>query len=179
MSGSESETLLLVSPDIFHRREYNDMMAEWVQDKGPIIPSALVSGSLTYDEWLSRERKFESEDTCPRGMVPCNLYFLTRASDGKIVGAAHIRWRLNKELLHSGGHIGYGIRPSERGKGYGTRQLGLILDKCRERKMEKLLITCTDDNPASQKIILKNGGVLENTVSASQGELVRRYWVEL
>ena len=59
MSASETETLLLVSPDIFHRREYTDMMEEWLQDGDPIIPSALVSGSLTYDEWLSRERKFE------------------------------------------------------------------------------------------------------------------------
>lgn len=179
MSASETETLLLVSPDIFHRREYTDMMEEWLQDGDPIIPSALVSGSLTYDEWLSRERKFESEDTCPRGMVPCNLYFFTRASDGKIVGAASIRWRLNKELLHNGGHIGYGIRPSERGKGYGTRQLQLILDKCRERKMERILITCLEDNLASQKIILQNGGVLENTATTSQGKTVYRYWVEL
>ena len=112
-------------------------------------------------------------------MVPSNLYFLTRASDGKIVGAASIRWRLNKELLHNGGHIGYGIRPSERGKGYGTRQLGLILDKCRERKMEKVLITCLEENLPSQKIVLKNGGVLENTVTTSQGETFCRYWVEL
>ena len=155
------------------------MMGEWLRDGGPIIPSALVSGSLTYDEWLNRERKFESEDTCPRGMVPSNLYFLTRASDGKIVGAASVRWRLNKELLHNGGHIGYGIRPSERGKGYGTRQLGLILDKCRERKMEKVLITCLKENLPSQKIVLKNGGVLENTVTTSQGETFCRYWVEL
>ena len=179
MSGSEAETLLLVSPDIFHRREYNDMMAEWMQDSGPIIPSALVSGSLAYDEWLSRERKFETDDTCPKGMVPSNLYFLTRASDGKIVGAASIRWRLNKELLHNGGNVGYGIRPSERGKGYGTRLLGLILDKCRERKMEKVLITCSDEIAASQRIILKNGGALENTVAAPRGDMVRRYWVEL
>ena len=155
------------------------MMGEWLRDGGPIIPSALVSGSLTYDEWLNRERKFESEDTCPRGMVPSNLYFLTRASDGKIVGAASVRWRLNKELLHNGGHIGYGIRPSERGKGYGTRQLRLILGKCRERKMEKVLITCLKENLPSQKIVLKNGGVLENTVTTSQGETFCRYWVEL
>lgn len=115
----------------------------------------------------------------PGGMVPSNLYFLTRASDGKIVGAASVRWRLNKELLHNGGHIGYGIRPSERGKGYGTRQLRLILDKCRERKMEKVLITCLKENLPSQKIVLKNGGVLENTVTTSQGETFCRYWVEL
>lgn len=179
MGSVNSEALLLVRPDSFHQREYHDMMAEWSQDKGRIIPSALVSGNLSYDEWLTRERKFESEDTCPKGKVPCNLYFLTRVSDGKIVGASSIRWKLNKGLLHSGGHIGYGIRPSERGKGYGTRQLGLILEKCRERKMDQVLITCLEDNTASQKIILNNGGVLENAVTTPQGEIFFRYWVKL
>ena len=179
MKTEEKETLLLVSPDIFHRREYSDMMEEWQQDGGPIIPAALISGSLSYDEWLNRERKFESEDTCPRGMSPCNLYFLTRAADGKIVGAAVIRWKLNKELLHKGGHLDFGIRPSERNKGYGSRLLPLLFGKCRERKMERVLITCPEGNTGCRSIVLKNGGVWEDTITASNGDTTERYWVVL
>jgi predicted acetyltransferase len=83
-------------------------------------------------------------------------------------------------LAHEGGHIGYGVRPSERGKGYGTEVCRRTLEAARGLGLARVLITCDTDNPASARIIEKNGGVLENEVrSRETGKMKRRYWVTL
>jgi predicted acetyltransferase len=99
--------------------------------------------------------------------------------DGKIVGTIAVRHYLNDSLLKSGGHIGYGIRPSERRKGYGTKMLALALNKCRDFGIEKALVTCDKDNIASAKTAMRNGGILENEVTEDNGNIVQRYWITL
>lgn len=73
-----------------------------------------------------------------------------------------------------GGHIGYGIRPSERGKGYGKQQLALALLEAKKLALSPVLITCDMDNAASRAVILANGGVLEDVRAGKE-----RYWIEL
>ena len=102
-----------------------------------------------------------------------------RRDESHILGATSIRHYLNEDLLQTGGHIAYGIRPSERRKGYATQQLTLALQKCGEMGIARVLITCDDDNVGSAKVIVHNGGVLENKVSEDTGQLVRRYWINL
>ena len=97
--------------------------------------------------------------------------------NGKIVGTIAIRNYLNDSLMKSGGHIGYGIRPSERRKGYGAKMLALALKKCREFGVEKALVTCDKDNIASAKTAMKNGGILENELVEENGNIVQRYWI--
>ena len=87
-----------------------------------------------------------------------------------------IRHRLNDHLLAVGGHIGYSVRKSCRGHGYVAEMLRLALLVCRRLGIERALVTCSDDNIASVKTILKNGGVLED-VRSSDGHRVRRYWI--
>ena len=99
--------------------------------------------------------------------------------DSKIVGTINIRYKLNDYLLRIGGHIGYGIRPSERCKGYATKMLALALEKCRELGIDKALVTCDKDNLGSAKTIINNGGVLENEYTESDGNIVQRYWIIL
>jgi predicted acetyltransferase len=67
-------------------------------------------------------------------------------------------------ILLSGGHIGFGVRPSERRNGYGAKMLALALEKCRELAIEKALVTCDAENIGSAKTIMKNGGVLESEI---------------
>ena len=113
------------------------------------------------------------------GVVPESTYWLVR--DGTtFVGFSRLRHRLVPALEHHGGHVGYAIRPSERGKGYGTRILALTLDKARERGLDRLLVTCDTDNAASVRVIEKNGGVLENQlISNRSGKMISRYWIAL
>jgi predicted acetyltransferase len=84
---------------------------------------------------------------------------------------------LNDHLLQIGGHIGDMVRPSERRKGYGTEQIRLALEKCRELGIPWVLVTCDKDNIASARTIQKNGGVLENEVMDAD-VVKQRYWID-
>lgn len=113
------------------------------------------------------------------GFVPNSVFFCLDRDRDRLIGAVNIRHVLNDELLFTGGHIGDGIRPSERRKGYGTAMLSLALEECRKLGISKVLITCDKDNIGSAKAIQRNGGVLENEVRNEEGELEQRYWVDL
>ena len=91
-----------------------------------------------------------------------------------------IRHELNASLQRYSGHIGYSVCPSERRKGYATRMLAAALDICREMGLSRVMISCTPDNEASRRTILKNGGVYENTVyEPERGRSLERYWITL
>ncbi len=121
---------------------------------------------------------------CARGIklntdrVPENEFWLV--DDGKVVARSKLRHRLNPALEDEGGHIGYGVRPSERQKGYGTLILKLTLEKAKDLGLDKVLLTCDTDNIASAKIIEKNGGKLaEQAVSNKNSKQISRYWIEI
>ena len=100
----------------------------------------------------------------------------------KFIGEIGIRHSLNEALLQYGGHIGYGIRFSCWGQGYGTKMLSLALKKAKLMGLDRVLITCDDDNFASAKVIENNNGKLENVVeNVIDGKTIhtRRYWIEL
>ena len=84
-------------------------------------------------------------------------------------------------LEAEGGHIGYSVRPSERGKGYATRMLEMALAEARRLGLKRVLITCDRKNVASARVIRKNGGRLENEVVSRlrDREFTQRYWLEL
>lgn len=111
--------------------------------------------------------------------MPESTHWLVR--DGTtFVGFSRLRHRLAPALEHHGGHVGYAIRPSERGKGYGTRILALTLNKAREMGLDRVLVTCDTDNLASVRVIEANGGVLQNqSVSNRSGKMISRYWISL
>jgi hypothetical protein len=75
-------------------------------------------------------------------------------------GAICLRHYLNDFLLRAGGHIGYSIWPSARSRGLATWALGEVLSHAAARGMDRLLITCHDDNVASARVIKRNGGLL-------------------
>jgi hypothetical protein len=89
----------------------------------------------------------------------------------------NIRYYLNAFLLHEGGHIGDGIRPSERRKGYATELLRLALIECEALGIERALVVCDRDNVGSAKAIQRNGGVLENEYVNEEGKIEQRYWI--
>lgn len=110
-----------------------------------------------YEEWLNKlERDYVMEPSEER--VPARTYFLVRESDSRIVGMINIRTALNERLSKYGGHIGYGIRPTERGKGYNKINLYLGLKVCDEYGIDKVLMDADLDNPASWKTMEALGG---------------------
>ena len=106
--------------------------------------------------------------------------FVLVDENNNIYGGLNIRHKLNDSLLVHGGHIGYLIRPSERKKGYGTIMLGLALKKCAELGIDKVLVTCREENQASAKVIENNGGIYENSLkNNNDNKMYRRYWIYL
>ena len=107
------------------------------------------------------------------------MFFLLDTERDRLLGAINIRHHLDDYLLREGGHIGDGIRPSERRKGYATEMIRLALIECRELGIEKVLMTCDRDNIASAKSIINNGGILENEFINSDGVIKQRYWITI
>ena len=128
---------------------------------------------FVYEDWLETIQLAEAGLGLPEGFVPY-IQLISFAADGQAVGFLNLRLRLNDYLLQEGGHIGYSIRPSQRRKGLAKLQLKLGLAEARKQGLERVLITCDEDNEASRRTILSAGGVYENTIDRSQ-----RYWIDL
>ena len=126
-----------------------------------------------FDEFVEVRRQRET-DPIP-GYVAQTDYWLI--VDGQYAGEVNIRHALTDGLLRFGGHIGYRIRPSMRRKGYGTLQCKLGIEKAREIGIQRILITCDDNNTGSYKIIEANGGVLWDKVNNGREFKTRRYWI--
>lgn len=125
--------------------------------------------------YIEQQKRYASGDV-PRDKVSESKLWLV---DGdKFIGRVSIRHRLNKKLKQFGGHVGYVIRPSERKKGYGLKILKLSLYKAKHLGLDKVLVTCDDDNIASQKIIEKNGGQLKKKIMW-EGKLIRHYLIKI
>lgn len=156
------------------------MMEEWTKDiaerHSNHSPHALFRNDFhNFDSYLERlETKTETAD----GRVPNTVLFCLDTDRNIFVGAVDIRHYLTDPLLHTGGHIGDGIRPSERRKGYATAMIALALKECKKLGIERALMTCDKTNIGSAKSIIKNGGVFENEVW-DEGVLEQRFWIDL
>ena len=160
--------------------EYLDSYKEAVKEERRLRPDQEESFSDP-DIVLQKAADYENGRNLKPGYVRMTMLWLVR--DDRFIGEVGIRHELTPALTQYAGHIGYGIRPSEEGKGYGTIQLAMALQFCREElHLTRVLITCDDDNQASARVIEKNGGVLENKVinELDRGAvLTRRYWISL
>ena len=103
--------------------------------------------------------------------------FLIAEFDGELIGRASIRHSLNGFYLNFVGHIGYGVRPQFRRRGFATEILRQSLQYIRELGVTDVLVTCDEDNVGSSKVIESLGGILENRVEY-KGTLKRRYWIK-
>ncbi len=144
------------------------------------------SGALeeyaTFEDWIQHLDSYKDRNKIKPGSdrVEGSQWVLVDDEKHRVLGMANIRHYLNDYLLREGGHIGYSIRPSERGKGYGHLQLMLALDVLRDLGLDRALVTCDEDNAASYRTIESCGGVLENIVSIpGETKPLRRYWISL
>jgi len=130
--------------------------------------------------WIAQLEALSRRETTPPHLVPATQLGFFRPSDGRLVGMLQLRHCLNDHLARFGGHIGYSVRPSERRKGYATAMLKAALPLCRELGLERVLITCSETNEASRRVILNNGGIYESTLSEpGKTAGTERYWIEL
>ena len=133
------------------------------------------------EEWIHICELRKSEETCGEvgTEVPSTTYLAIRQSDNRLVGIIDLRHHINHPILGTwGGHCGYSVRPSERGKGYAKEMLRLNVKNAGKRGIEKMLVTCDSDNTASEKTILANSGVFESTINVDGTEM-KRYWINV
>jgi len=156
------------------KQQYFDFLEDWKGNHEDITPYAARLLERTFEEFVKDSLSYETNP--PKEFVKGTTFYLV--DEHEIVGAINIRHELNEKLLQFGGHIGYGVKPSQRQKGYAAKMLELTIPFLRELKLEKVLITCDNTNIGSAKVIENAGGILENTVKEKDLE-TRRYWVEI
>ena len=172
------EKIILVKPDL----SYADEIIKYKEES--LAESPIINGSAGLDRfssieiWFEELKKRSCEDTVPKGLVPSSTYLGVREKDNYIVGMIDIRHYLNEYLTQVGGNIGYSVRKSERNKGYAKQMLKLALEKCKELKIKKVLITCDEDNITSEKVILSANGKFED-IRSFEGKNKKRFWIEL
>jgi predicted acetyltransferase len=133
--------------------------------------------SGVFGEYIQRLERWSRGLDLPKNFVPNT--FLIAAEDDVIVGRVSIRHELNDWLAAFGGHIGYGVVPSRRRRGYATRMLELALPVAAVLGIQRALVTCDVGNVASRRVIEKNGGVFEGITDDPRLDIQkRRYWID-
>ncbi len=170
--------LELIKPSIKLKDQIEKYKIDFLNSNEICAGSSELMSMDTVSSWLKYLKTLESKDTCPEGLVPCVQYCLLDTSTNELIGLANIRLELNDYLYKYGGNIGYSISPSKRKQGYGTIQLKLVLNECKNLNINQVLITCKEENIASRKVIEKCGGVFQNAVG-NNGKLIRRYMIKI
>jgi predicted acetyltransferase len=168
---------ILVEPSQQWESAYLAFLREFA-DAGEEIAESWRLAEDDFARFLAQRRDWARGLNLPEGYVPESICWLV-SDEGEILGQISVRHRLTPALEDFGGHVGYQIRPSQRGKGYGTTMLALALDEARRLGLGRVLITCDPDNVASARVIEKNGGVLASRSVAHNGRLTSRYWIDL
>lgn len=172
------EVLKLVKPSAEHRTEYLNMIAEWKTTGEQFTPFTMGEDPSDFEAMLKKLAGYPRGIGVRDGFVPNSTYWLVR-DDRKVLGAMNIRHHLNESLRFSGGHIGYGVRPSERRNGYATEMLRQALVIARGMGIRKALLMCDKDNVASARTIMANGGVLDSEDVDKKGMVFQRYWIPI
>lgn len=150
--------LKLIKMNEIYKEQLNNMMEEWYAAGEKIVPYAIVK--TDYHDFTNYVINLESP-TGIAGFVPTSTFFCLD---------------IDRNIL-DGGHIGDGVRPSERRKGIATKMISLALEDCKKLGIHKVLMVCDKKNIGSAKSIINNGGVLENEIIVN-GIVEQRYWIE-
>ena len=165
--------MILRRPSQIDKEDILEMMAEFEREQSAHDGGFWNPDNFVYEEWLEENIQAEAGLNIPENWVPA-IQLISFDVAGQALGFLNLRLRLNDYLLEKGGHIGYSIRPSERGKGYAKESLRQGLQVAKDKNIHRALVTCSIKNPASRAVILANGGQLEDIRHETE-----RYWIDL
>lgn len=174
--------LKLIKPNEKYYKQYKDMMDEWNMEGSRITPWPLHLKYHTeeyFKEMLTRIEEVENGENLGE-YASSTTYWLYDDERNILIGASNLRHYLTEKGLKLWGHIGYGIRPSERRKGYATKILEMTIMKAKKRNIDKVLLGAYTGNIGSWKAMEKCGGIFENIVIEEETGLpVKRYWITI
>jgi len=170
----------LVKPDIRYKKSFLEALSEYQSEKINIKHNRnrhynnLDTANLAKDfnTYVIIELAKEKGLNIPAGYVAESVYWLIDQEE--FIGKVNVRHQLTEKLKQIGGHIGYDIRPSKRGLGYGNNILRLVLSEAKKIGMKRVLLTCNINNLLSKKVIENNGGVFQDRLNDNL-----RYWIKL
>lgn len=170
----------LVVPDVSFYASFAESHREWGdthQDGAGLLPDDDVTNPEGFNAWV--QRLVGAEQVAETGgIVPCTYRWITEGS--RYVGAIAYRHYLTPALLNSGGHIGYGVRPSDRGRGAASWALHEVCARLASQgEPYRVLLSCDDANIASARTIERCGGLLEDVRMGGNGRPFRRYWIDV
>lgn len=164
----------LIEPSAIYQESFLELLQELKDHSISGFWNFRNDPSLDITSYIEHTKKEAEGKNLPENFVPATTYWLVDKNE--IVGHVQIRHRLTPGLERRGGHIGYAIRPSRQKQGYGSEILRLALSKASNFGIQKVLITCDENNIASRKIIEKNGGKLQDEIEVN-GIPILRFWI--
>lgn len=179
--GERREKIKLVTPTKEYESQVMAYKEEFLKRDEILDGCAGLEEVETYDEWINFEERLSKK--YGEDYVPSTVCLAIRETDNKLVGIIDFKHKFTDFLFNYGGNIGYSVLPEERRKGYAKEMLRLMLEKCKELGVEKVMIACDKENIASAKTIISNGGILENEVKDEPGlgwsGTIQRYWINI
>lgn len=163
-------------PEIYDKTILQEYVQEHYDNNETSISASFGLASCEYTSWVEKikENAMTGDELWGK-----SLLYLCFDND-KLIGLLSIRYDLPESLRNKFGDIGYGVRPSERNKGYATTMLKFALATAKGKGMEKVRLGCYKDNFASASTIKKNGGVLiEENDNYKEGKICQYYLIDL
>lgn len=184
MNNNIIETFYLETPSLERKDEIIDYINEFIEYKSDINGMEALARILygyTFEESLNMCLNMQYEEYAKiHGRCQYKTFLLIRKNDNKIIGTINIRWNLSEEMKKFSGNIGYGIRPTERRKGYNKINLYLGLIEAKKVGLDRVMLDCEAKNLASSKTMEALGGKLERTeIDPSDGILTSVYWIDV
>ena len=165
----------LKEPHIIYKNTYLEMIEEWISSGEEFVPFTLEFDTSDFEKFIRYTNSFKTVK--PEGFVHHSTFWLITENE-EIAGVSNLRHYLNEKLLTEGGHIGFGIRPSFRRKGYASKLLELTLIEAKKLDITKALLTCDKSNTGSSRTIQKNNGILWKEQSL-EGIIKQYFWIDI
>ncbi len=166
----------LIEPDIRYSASHAAYIEEFNASGEALVPWILESVEDDFSAYVERLNSLAVDVGNDQGRVANSSFWLLDGT--QIVAVSNMRHQLTPALLEYGGHIGYSVRPSRRGRGFAKLILRLTLERLRKFGVERARITCDKDNVASAAVIVANGGVLDSEALIND-HMVQRYSIPL
>ena len=178
------EKFYLEEPSQERKKDILDYLNEFVLYKSDVNGAGALDKILSgqsFEEALDRCLNMKNEEYAKKyGRCQSKTFLLIRKNDNKLIGMINVRWNLTEEMKRFGGNIGYGIRPTERRKGYNKINLYLGLLEAKKIGLDKVMLDCETSNIASSKTMTSLGGILDRTeIDPYDGILTSVYYIDI